>query len=183
MRIKTLSMALVMLALVLAAPAGQAAPSLDAQLRALSGQVGIWFFYLSTCPYCAQEEPVLHRISARYEIPITAISLDGGPTPNRTFKHYVYDRGQAAQLGVTVTPTLFLVHPASRQAVRLSQGYQNADALMRRIAHAVHAAGWQNKTDVAPAAPARQRPDADDAAAPTLADQILDKLNADRRDW
>lgn len=192
MRIKAMfPVALIALAMWL--PAAFAAPSLDAQLRSLSGNVGIWFFYLSTCPYCAQEEPVLHRISTHYDIPVTAISLDGGPTPTRIFKHYQDDRGQAAQLGVTVTPTLYLVHPATRQAVKLTEGYQPGGELVRRIVYAANAAGWlsaaHGETGAGDKVAARtERPPAGlppshtNNTADSLTNRILDRLHA-RRAW
>lgn len=155
----------------------QAAPSLDAQLQALSGKVGIWFFYLSTCPYCARQEPILARISRDYNIAITPISLDGGATPDGIFPDYQYDRGQAAQLGVTVTPTLYLVHPSTRQAAKLAEGFRPWGDLLRRIAAVAQAVGWlDDKTLNAAVSESRTQTTAPAGGA----DAVLGQLRATR---
>lgn len=154
--------------MALSALATAAGSDLDARLRTLSGEVGIWYFYLSTCPYCMRQEPILTAIAERYGIPVTAISLDGGPPPGGEIQGYVYDRGQATRLGVQVTPTLYLVHPASQQTAMLSAGHVDASTLLLRIAWVAEQAGWQ------PAPGRRQPPE------PTVtANEILNRVTAE----
>lgn len=126
--------------------ASMAAPAMAAGtgIGALRGKVGIWFFYMTTCPYCAKEEPILYKIEKEYGIAVLPISLNGGPTPNKLFKHYAINRGQATRLSVKVTPTLFLVNPNSKQVVELSQGLMPARRLIPRIVAAATNAGWLN---------------------------------------
>ncbi|MCO6440519.1 MAG: conjugal transfer protein TraF [Nitrococcus mobilis] len=158
--------------------AESAQPGIDARLCALSG-VGIWYFYRSTCPYCVRQEPILHALASRYDIPVTPISLDGGPPPGRAFDGYTYDRGQAAQLGVRVTPTLYLVHPATRQAVLLSAGLMSAQALKRRIVRAGEVAGWVERELLGGATPdsSANTP----RAAAVAEDSILKRMQASGR--
>jgi len=123
-------------------PVANAQPTLHSQLRSLSGQVGIWYFYMSTCPYCQKQEPALAMFDERYGIEVTPVSLDGGPPPGREFEEYVPNRGQAARLGVQVTPTLYLVHPATQQTTLLATGLSQPRELAVRIIKAAKAAGW-----------------------------------------
>src|SRR5699024_7801649 len=94
--------------------------AINAGLTVLSGEVRIWYFYLSTCPYCLRQEPILARLEQRYGIDIQPISLDGGAPQNRLFGGYEVNDGRAAKLGVHATPTLYLVNPGAKQAVLLS---------------------------------------------------------------
>lgn len=119
--------------------------SAQARPRSLSGEVGIWYFYLSTCPYCMRQEPILAAVAKRYGISVTPISLDGGPPPGHIYTAYMSDRGQAAQLGVRATPTLYLVHPSSREVAQLTTGFVSVQQLMQRIAQVIDAAGWASE--------------------------------------
>lgn len=93
---------------------------------------GIWFFYASTCSYCHQQAPLLRAFAERNGFTLIPISLDGLPLPGLDDYPFKVDSGQAAQLGVEKTPTLFLVRPPS-DVVYLSEGFVSLQELEQRV--------------------------------------------------
>jgi len=83
-----------------------AAAELEKNAPLLAKQAAIWFFYRSDCPYCKEQITPLLSLSERYGFRVLPISLDGLPLPGNPFGTWRNDTGQAAKLGVTVTPTL-----------------------------------------------------------------------------
>lgn len=61
--------------------------------------------------------------------------------PEGAFADFVSNRGHAQQLGVTQTPTLYLVRKPN-EFVLLSEGLVTDDGLLERIVHAGHDAQW-----------------------------------------
>lgn len=102
---------------------------------------GIWFFYRSDCQFCQQELPLLVSLARQYGFSILPISLDGLPLPNSPFPKWVPDRGQAARLNVTVTPSLFLVRPP-QDIVPLAYGLTPLDEIMTRAIDVASQSGW-----------------------------------------
>jgi conjugal transfer pilus assembly protein TraF len=106
----------------------------------IASMAGVWYFYRSDCPYCHAQNPVLERLQRRIGLAVLPIALDDRAMPEARFSGYVPDRGHAQELGVTQTPTLYLVRPG--EFVLLSEGLVTDDGLMERIVHAGHDAGW-----------------------------------------
>jgi len=102
---------------------------------------GVWYFYRSDCPYCAAQNPVLERLQRRIGLAVLPIALDDRAMPDGTFENFVPNRGHAQQLGVTQTPTLYLVRKPN-EFVLLSEGLLTDDGLLERIVHAGHDAQW-----------------------------------------
>lgn len=115
--------------------------AVEALARKIAGEVGVWYFYRSDCPFCAQQNPVLKRLEDRLGLAILPVALDGRPMPDGNFERFVPDNGHAESLGVEVTPTLFLVKKPD-QFVLLSAGIVAAQDLMERMVLAAHTAGW-----------------------------------------
>lgn len=113
---------------------------LDRVMARLSANAGVWYFFRSDCPYCRAQGPVLEAVQASHGLAVMPISLDGLPTPDGRYANFRTDQGQAAKLGVTATPTLFLV-TASGQVAKLSEGLQTQAALEDRILRVAHEAG------------------------------------------
>lgn len=107
----------------------------------VAAQAGVWYFYRSDCPYCRAQNPVLERLQKRIGLAVLPIALDGQAMPERAFARFVADHGHAQQLGVTQTPTLYLVRKPN-QFVLLSEGLVTDDGLLERIVFAGHDAGW-----------------------------------------
>jgi conjugal transfer pilus assembly protein TraF len=91
----------------------------------------LWFFFKSDCPYCHAFAPILKGFSQATGIKILPISLDGEgltefPNPRR-------DQGQAATLGATNVPALYLANPATHEVSPVAFGLQSEMELMDRV--------------------------------------------------
>jgi len=98
--------------------------------RLAKGHV-LYFFFKSDCPYCHAFAPILAGFAQATGIKIFPVSLDGGglaafPQPHR-------DRGQAASLGATTVPALYLANPATRDIVPVAFGILSETELVERI--------------------------------------------------
>ena len=107
----------------------------------IATMAGVWYFYRSDCPYCAAQNPVLERLQRRIGLAVLPIALDDRTMPEGAFADFVPNRGHAQQLGVTQTPTLYLVRKPN-EFVLLSEGLVTDDGLLERIVHAGHDAQW-----------------------------------------
>jgi len=113
----------------------------DRQLEGIAKRAGLFFFYKSDCPYCEMQAPVLEALATAFGFTVRAISLDGEPLPNGLFPDFIRDNGQAAQLGVTVTPTIFLANPPNGLAP-IAAGVLSLEELKRRIMVVAVQQGW-----------------------------------------
>jgi conjugal transfer pilus assembly protein TraF len=107
----------------------------------IASMAGVWYFYKSDCPYCRAQNPVLERLQRRIGLAVLPIALDERAMPEAAFARFVPNRGHAQQLGVTQTPTLYLVREPN-EFVLLSEGLVTDDGLLERIVYAGHDAGW-----------------------------------------
>jgi conjugal transfer pilus assembly protein TraF len=114
--------------------------------RQVAAEAGVWYFFASDCPYCRAQNPILARLQQRIGLTILPISIDGKAMPEGPFRSFVPDRGHARQLGVTQTPTLYLVRDP-KQFVLVSEGLVTDDELLERIVLAAHDAGWVSEED------------------------------------
>ena len=109
--------------------------------KKIASLAGVWYFYKSDCPYCRAQNPVLERLQRRIGLAVLPVALDDRAMPEAVFARFVPDRGHAQQLGVTQTPTLYLVRKPD-EFVLLSEGLVTDDGLLARIVYAGHEAGW-----------------------------------------
>jgi conjugal transfer pilus assembly protein TraF len=114
----------------------------DAVLAEIARSVAIWFFYRSDCPHCEAQAPLLQLLEQHYGFTVLAISIDGLPMPGGFYPRYIRDAGQAAYLGVTTTPSMFLVHPASGDVSGLGRGMLSLAELRERIVISAVRAQW-----------------------------------------
>lgn len=114
-------------------------------LFGLSRNAGLWFFYRSDCRYCHAMVGILLMLERKYSFKIIPISLDGLPLDTR-LPDFAVDRGQAAQLGVETTPSMFLVRPPDmKNVVPLAQGFVALGELEDRIVRMAYYRGWISK--------------------------------------
>ncbi len=109
--------------------------------KTIAAQAGIWYFYRSDCPYCKAQNPVLKRLKRRLGLTILPIALDGRHGPDSAYPNTVLNRGQAELLGVTSTPTLYMVKRPN-EFVLLSEGLVADTGFIQRMIHAAVEAGW-----------------------------------------
>ena len=101
-------------------------------IRRILDAGGIWYFFMSTCPYCSKQSPILASWGINNDARIQAISLDGLPGPEGAFPDFRPDQGQGATLGVKVTPTLYYVSPP-RLIEPIGQGLMTLSQLEERL--------------------------------------------------
>lgn len=118
-----------------------ASDSIDRNAPLLASQTAIWFFYRSDCPYCKEQIAALAYLAERYGFRVLPISLDGAPLPGSPFPRWEVDTGQAANLKVTVTPTLYLVRPPNSYAA-LAYGLTPAQEIVTRAIDIAAKEGW-----------------------------------------
>jgi len=104
---------------------------MEQEIKRLSQTHGLFFFFMKGCSYCKNFAPIVKAFSKKYGWDVIAISLDGSSLPE--FPDAVQDNGSAAQLGVTVIPTLLAVNPQKEQVVPLSHGMSSQDQILERI--------------------------------------------------
>lgn len=121
-------------------------------LATIARDAGLWFFFRSDCPYCHAQVGALKSLEQTTGFRVLPISLDGKALPGNLLPSFQRDQGQAATLGVQVTPSLFLVRRDGR-VLPLATGLRTRDELEFRILELGHALGWINE-----AAFARIRP-------------------------
>lgn len=117
----------------------------NAILELIAQKAGIVMFYRSDCGYCSQEVPVLKGLTSNYGYKVRAVSLDGLPLPGNPYPDFKVNEGQAERLGVTVTPTTYLVSKNGFQLI--GQGLLTTAAIKQRITYAALEAGLIDESD------------------------------------
>lgn len=92
---------------------------------------GLFYFFRANCPYCQRFSPMLKSFAAQHGFHITAISLDGGPSPG--FPNPRSDNGTARRLGVKTVPAVYLIEPRTRSVQPVSFGLVGPTELEQRI--------------------------------------------------
>lgn len=116
-------------------------------LKELASKIGIYYFFKSDCPYCAKQNVTLSALKGDYGFHVMPISTDHRPMPDGLFADWIPDKGQAATLGISATPTLYLFHPPN-EVVFLSAGLQTEGQLHKRILQVAEANGWLSRADL-----------------------------------
>lgn len=116
-------------------------------MQKLSSKVGLWYFFQSTCQYCLRQNPILDYMREEAPLSVLPISLDGLPMVDGSHPNWVVDNGQAAQLQVSTTPTLYLVKPDTNEVVLLAAGLRSLPELKQRFVEVARAQNWITKEE------------------------------------
>ena len=120
----------------------QSGRNTDKQLAAIAKDIGIYFFFSSTCGFCEKQAPVLEVIQKLYGFSVLPISIDGKGLRSGKYPDYIIDNGQAQKLKVYGTPTIFLAKPETNELVALGQGLMSVDNIKSRILNISLRSGW-----------------------------------------
>ena len=112
----------------------------DLILNKIGEHAGLWFFFKSDCRYCEAQARVIGYLEDK-GFPVLAVSIDGGELKTRKFQNTFVDQGHAEQLGVTATPTLFLMSEDGKFDM-LGNSVIAMDPLMHRIILVGVRNGW-----------------------------------------
>ena len=100
---------------------------IDSNLKKLSKDWGLFYFYQEACPACSMSAPLLRDFSKHYGFEIRAISRNGHRYG--IFAHELKDNGIIDTLEIGEYPTLYLVNKGTKQFVKLSVGSFNVAML------------------------------------------------------
>ncbi|WP_127471977.1 conjugal transfer protein TraF [Thiomicrorhabdus aquaedulcis] len=104
----------------------------DSNLESLKEQgYGLFFFYRSDCDYCHQMEFPVKLLAERSKMDVMSISVDGVLVDK--FPNSQVDTGQAANLGVTQTPTIMLINTKTKDIQPIATGWVSVQELEKRI--------------------------------------------------
>lgn len=92
---------------------------------------GMMFFFSSTCPYCHKMAPVINRLNQN-GLEVLPVSMDGKPLVGLD-GGFRADEGQSKQLGVRVTPSLYLVNMKDNIVFPIATGVVSYDDVLTRI--------------------------------------------------
>lgn len=95
----------------------------DQNIKNLSREHGLFFFYAANCPKCQAFAPTLKRFAERYGFTVLPISVDGGVLPE--FPETKLNQGQAQNLNVRALPAVFAVNPKLQPLQPILVGYGN----------------------------------------------------------
>jgi conjugal transfer pilus assembly protein TraF len=101
------------------------------QLQTIARSHGLFYFFRESCPYCRRFSPILKSFAERHGFHVTAITLDGGPSPG--FPNPRMDNGTARRLGVNTVPAVYLIEPRSRSVQPVSFGLIGPAELEERV--------------------------------------------------
>lgn len=92
---------------------------------------GFFFFFKEDCPYCHAFAPIVQRFAQQNGIPVIAVSLDHGVIEG--FDDLRFDQGEAAAMGITVVPSLYMANPYTKQTLAVTHGIIGDAELAERV--------------------------------------------------
>lgn len=117
-------------------------------LAKLAKKVGIYFVFMSDCPFCHKQVSIIQLLKRKYGFIIKSISMDGLPMPNMGGLDWIPDGGHAKKLGVTMTPGIFFVKPGKELEVsEISQGYISLSEFEKIALFQGKEFGWITESD------------------------------------
>jgi len=81
----------------------------DEALHYLAKNGGLFFFFSSSCPFCATQAKILKVVQENYGVTIMPVSLDGKCPPE--FPNCKPDNGMAEKLNIQYLPAIYLAIP------------------------------------------------------------------------
>ena len=103
----------------------------EALLASASEEVGLFFFFTSTCPYCKEQAKIVKLFADQYDLKIFPVSLDGQGLPE--YPRPVRDNGMADKIGVHMVPTIYLAIPHENFLKPLGAGLMTLNDLRERV--------------------------------------------------
>jgi len=102
-------------------------------LATLSERYGVFYVYLSTCPYCQAYSPILKNFAERYGITVQAVTLDGGVLPD--WPETVVNQGQWQAWGLAdqSVPATLLYDRQTKKIIPVAFGLLSEAELEERI--------------------------------------------------
>jgi len=103
----------------------------EALLASASEEVGLFFFFTSTCPYCKEQAKIVKLFADQYDLKIFPVSLDGQGLPE--YPRPVRDNGMADKIGVHIVPAIYLAIPHENFLKPIGAGLMTLNDLRDRV--------------------------------------------------
>lgn len=107
----------------------------DVKLRSASEEIGrthgLFFFFRANCTYCHQMAPILRMYSRNYGVEVFAVSMDGSRMAE--FPNARMDNGASQNLGVTVTPAVYIANKETGKVQPIGFGVMALDEIVNRV--------------------------------------------------
>ncbi len=102
-------------------------------LASLGERYGMFYFFAASCTACTEFSPILKAFADHHDIPVKAVSVDGGPSPY--FPDAVRDNGHMATLGLSgaPTPAVVLYDSEANKVIPIGFGIVSQSELEDRI--------------------------------------------------
>ena len=102
-------------------------------LAKLGDRYGLFYLFAGSCPACIEFSPILMAFAEHHDIPVKAVSVDGGSS--QYFPKAVVNSGQIETLGLTgaPTPAVVLFDSHTNQVIPVGFGIVSQSELEDRI--------------------------------------------------
>lgn len=114
--------------------------------KKIGKRAGIYYFFQSTCQYCHQQNRNVPFITSILGVSVLPISLDGMPSTDGLLPNWRPDYGQGQYLGVTSTPTMYLVEPGGK-VMLIANGVRSVPEIRERIIELALDAEWITRAE------------------------------------
>jgi conjugal transfer pilus assembly protein TraF len=104
---------------------------LEARVKALSHQYGLFFIYQGNCKFCKGMAGVVKQLSDKYGWKVLGVSQDGQVLPE--FPDSKRDNGISQSWGIKSVPAVFVVNPETEQIIPIGHGLISLDQLERNL--------------------------------------------------
>jgi conjugal transfer pilus assembly protein TraF len=104
---------------------------LEARLKALSHQYGLFFIYQGNCKFCKGMAGVVKQLSDKYGWKVLGVSQDGLMLPE--FPESKRDNGISQAWGIKGVPAVFVVNPETEQVTPIGHGLISLDQLEHNL--------------------------------------------------
>lgn len=105
--------------------------TLEATIKALSQQYGLFFIYQGNCKWCQGMGHIVKQLSEKYGWKVLGISQDG--VRLKEFPASKLDNGISQAWGLRGVPAVFVVNPETEQVIPIGHGLISLDQLERNL--------------------------------------------------
>lgn len=89
-------------------------------IRSGENDFALIYFYSPTCPYCTEQDGILHHFIEKYHWQVRRIDINENPQLEQRF-------------GITITPSLLLIYKGSQEYISVSSGVASMAEIEEKI--------------------------------------------------
>ena len=93
---------------------------IESGIRSREKDFALLYFYFPTCPYCTEQEEILHYFMNKYHWQVKRIDINENPQLEQRF-------------GITITPSLLLIYKGSQDYIPVSSGVASMAEIEEKI--------------------------------------------------